>query len=242
MDKLHIAVCDDEQAQAELYASIARDWGAQSGQVVQVETFGSAESFLYAWGEDRSFDVLFLDIQMPGENGIVLARRLRLEDERLSIVFVTGLPQFMEQGYEVEALHYLVKPVRPERIFSCLDRAARRCEAQDRTVLIVCGTGNIRLHERELLYAEAFSHMVEVHTRQGAYETSMGIGTLSDRLDPAMFFRAHRSYLVNLRWVSRIGREELWLDNGVRLPVSRRQYDALNRAFIAYHRGEAQED
>ena len=118
-----IAICDDESAQAALLEGYVTQWAAQRGETVKLCLFPSAEAFLFAWEEEKDWAVLLLDIQMGGLSGMELAKKLRKADSSLPIIFITGVPDYVEEGYEVEALHYLLKPVRPEKLFSSLDRA-----------------------------------------------------------------------------------------------------------------------
>ncbi len=109
-----IAIIEDETAHQNILASYIEAWSRTAKQTVSIRCYQDAGQFLFAW-EDEQPDVVFVDIQMPGMNGIELAKRLRTQDQELVIIFTTGLADYMEEGYEVEALHYLLKPIRRER-------------------------------------------------------------------------------------------------------------------------------
>lgn len=115
---MRVAICEDEPVQAVLLKTLAQRWAAARTVPLTVECFPTAEAFLFCWAEDRGFDLLMLDIQMPGRDGLALAREVRREDRGLPIVFVTGYSDHMGEGYEVAALHYLLKPVDEEKLFS----------------------------------------------------------------------------------------------------------------------------
>ena len=137
----------------------------------------------------------------------------------------------MAEGYEVDALHYLVKPVPAEKLRTVLDRAAARLAVEPPSVVIACEEGNVKFYESELLYAESFLHHLVLHTTGPDYRIRESISAFAGRLS-ADFFRTHRSYLVHLKAVVRIGRTSVLLRGGAEVPLARGKYDAINRAFI----------
>ena len=124
-----IAVCDDAQADRDYIRTLAARWASDRGISVQVQDFASAERFLFHYAEESDFDILLLDIEMDGMDGATMAKRLRQDNDTLQIIFVTGYTDYIAEGYEVAALHYLVKPLKEEKLFSVLDRAAENWEA-----------------------------------------------------------------------------------------------------------------
>ena len=124
-----IAVCDDAQADRDYIRTLAARWASDRGISVQVQDFASAERFLFHYAEESDFDILLLDIEMDGMDGVTMAKRLRQDNDTLQIIFVTGYTDYIAEGYEVAALHYLVKPLKEEKLFSVLDRAAENWEA-----------------------------------------------------------------------------------------------------------------
>lgn len=233
---MRITLCDDDPAQTALLEAHCRQWARQRGVSLSTACYHSAEAFLFAWEGDKTADALLLDIEMPGVNGMELARRLRQEQEDLPIVFVTGYPDYMAEGYEVSALQYLLKPIQQEKLFACLDRALRAAKTSP-PLLVPCGEEVVRLRQEEILFLEAFAHTVQVVATGGTWTTAGGIGRWETQLDADSFVRPHRSYLVGLRHVRRIGRDDLTLDDGRTIPLSRRRWEAVNRAFIRYHGG-----
>ena len=109
--KFKIAICDDEQNQIDYMASIVASWSAHAGHNCEIRTFTSAEAFLFEYEEDKAFDILLLDIEMENMNGIELAKRIRKDHNRAEIIFITSHFEFVWEGYEVDALHYLTKQI-----------------------------------------------------------------------------------------------------------------------------------
>src|SRR5690606_34775940 len=106
----NLIICDDDKAEIQLLTSLVNKWSSATKRKTVTAAFGSAEAFLFRYAENRGVDILLLDIEMGKMNGVELAHRIRQDNESVQIVFITGFPDFMAQGYEVSALHYLMKP------------------------------------------------------------------------------------------------------------------------------------
>lgn len=116
---VNFTICDDENKELEYLTSIIDEWGNLTCNTVQIKCFSSAESFLFDYEESRSFDILLLDIQMQELDGISLAQKIRQTDNRVQIIFITGFDEYMGKGYDVAALHYLLKPVKKKSCSRC---------------------------------------------------------------------------------------------------------------------------
>ena len=228
---MRIAVIDDQPADRETIAALVSRWAKDRAETAVSVPFSSAEAFLFAYSEDKNFDILLLDVEMSGEDGITLAKRLRQEGCAAEIVFVTSHFELAGEGYEVDALHYLVKPVSQEKLSAVLTKTADRLKAAPPSVVISSEGETVRLAEYELLYVEAFLHYLVLHTEERDYRIKEPLGDFAGRLSED-FFRIHRSMLVNLRRIVKITRTDVTLDSGDVLPVARGKYDAVNRAFI----------
>ena len=126
------AVCDDSAADADYVRGIVAHWAEQRGIALECRAFSSAEQFLFSYAEDKNFDLLLLDVEMPGADGVTLAKTVRQENEAVQIVFITGYSDYIAEGYDVAALHYLMKPVRPEKLCAVLDRAWEKHRRNER--------------------------------------------------------------------------------------------------------------
>lgn len=124
--KYSIAICDDSKTDAALVQSFLLEWAKQRGTEVEIEVFPSAESFLFRYDEYKAFDILLFDVEMSGMDGVSAARKVRRENEAVQIVFITGYSDYIAEGYDVAALHYLMKPLNKEKFFSVLNRAAQK--------------------------------------------------------------------------------------------------------------------
>ena len=190
----------------------------------------TAETLLFSY-PDCPPDILLLDVEMPGMNGVELAKKLRAQAETAQIVFITGYPDFIAEGYEVEALHYLVKPVTPEKLFEVLDRAAVKIEQSERKILVPFDGGEIALPLREIRYIEARRQYSLIRAAAGEYRLKVPISELEKRLD-GYFMRVQRSFIVNLREVLRINRTEVILRSGEAVPISRGMAETVGKRII----------
>lgn len=231
---LKIAVCEDDLAQRDALVALVSRWAAAREHSAAIGSYSSAEAFLFAYADARDFDILLLDVEMGATNGVELAKRLRREKSRAEIIFLTSHTEFIGEGYEVDALHFLIKPVNDEKLFSVLDRAAERAAASPPSIVVSSEGQTLRLYEREICYIEAFLHECVIVADSGEYRVRERISDLEARLSK-QFFRCHRSYIVFLPAIRRIGRSELLLEGGASIPLARGKYDAINRAYIDFY-------
>lgn len=235
---IRIAVVDDEKIQVELLEKYLQNWAQKKDIKAIVESFYNAESFEFSWSMDKKYDILLLDIQMSGLNGIELAKKIRKEDNIINIIFITAVTDYIQEGYDVSAINYLIKPVREQKLYECLDRAVCKISKEEKTILINEDGEIIRITQSHIVYIEAFAHSIDVNTMEKSYATRKSISMIEKELDECIFIRCHRSYIVGLRYIKRIGTNQLELDNGKVIPISRRQYSKTNMAFIKYFKGD----
>lgn len=226
-----IAICDDMQSELELLSTLVERWSEQTKKQVNIKTFPSAESFLFDYEENKDYDLLLLDVEMKALSGIDLAKQVRRENKRVEMVFITSHFEFAGEGYEVDALHYLVKPVNKEKLFSVLDKAVEKLAVEPPSIVIACDGETVKLSEDEILYVEAFLHYISIYTTQKEYKIKKNLSVFEKELSEC-FYRVHRSYLVNLKAVVRISRTTVVLKGNVELPLSRGKYDDINEAYI----------
>ena len=229
--ELKIAICDDNTHEAAMLSELIKTWSEANGHSAASRSFPSAESFLFEFEENRNFDILLLDIEMGKMNGVELARELRKRKSNIEIIFVTTHREFYGEGYEVDALHYLIKPVPKDKLFAVLSKAAEKISAVPSPLVISSGGETLRINRDEILYAEAFLHYIALHTENGEYRIKESFGGFENKLGQD-FFRCHRSYIVSLRAIAKISRSSVILSNGQELPLSRGKYDDINRAYI----------
>lgn len=231
--KYKIAICDDEQDQIEYITSIAASWSAHEGHHCETRAFASAEAFLFEYEADKAYDILLLDVEMKNINGIELAKRIRKDSSRAEIIFITSHFEFIGEGYEVDALHYLIKPISADKLMQVLTRAAEKLSIEPPSVVISCEGKTVKLYESDILYVEALLHYIVIHTKDKEYKIKENISVFENKLSDD-FYHIHRSYLVSLKHITRISRTSVNIGS-TELPLSRGKYDDINRAFIEHN-------
>lgn len=232
--KYKIAICDDAPQELDAIAAIVESWGGRSGHTCEIRKFPSAEAFLFQYEEDRTYHILLLDVEMGEVSGIDLAKRIRRDRNRAEIIFITSHFEFAGEGYEVDALHYLVKPVEGEKLMSVLTKAAERLDREPPYIILNCEGETVKLYEEEILYVEAFLHYITIHTEEREYRIKENISAFAGKLGD-MFYRVHRSYLVSLRHIVRISRTSVIIEGQKELPLARGKYDDINRSYIEHN-------
>lgn len=230
---LHIALCDDEPSEIEYVSTLVRQWMQQAGVMACLSAFDSAEHFLFHYAEDKSIDILLLDIQMKAMDGVALARQIRADNEAVQIAFITGYPDFMAEGFDVSALHYLMKPVKAAQLFTVLERALQNVRRPAPALFLTVEGEVHRIPLGEIQYVEAQGHYVTLHTVRRTFTVKMNLSDIHKSLGDG-FFRCQRSFIVNIKYVRKITRTVIELDNRTEVPLSRELYAAAHQALIRY--------
>lgn len=234
---MHIAICDDEETQAVWLGALAGRWGAARGRPCHIRAFASGEELLFEMAGSYPVDLILLDIDLGGGNlsGLEVARKIRRTDARVALAFLTNDSGCVFDGYEVAALRYLMKPMTEENLFPLLDLALEHITRTSRYVVLEVDGEQRRVEEDSIIYLEARGHTVLVETAAGPITVKAALSALASRLGED-FVPTHRSFLVNLRYVEWVGRNECSLEGERVVPVSRGAWEKLNRAFINYYR------
>ena len=225
-----IAICDDLATDRNYLSSMCETWSRHNRYHIQISKFTSAENFLFYYAEKKDFDILLLDIEMGAMDGVTMARKLRQDNQTVQIIFITGYADYISDGYEVDALHYLMKPIQEEKLFAVLDRAVTKLIKNEKVLNIISQGEMLRLPISQINYAEVNSNYITIHSQQ-TITLKMTLSELEKKLD-SHFFRAGRSALVNLEKISRVTKKEIYLQDGSIIPLPRGAYEKVNRAII----------
>ena len=237
---MKLAICDDEKRIRDIIAESVKE----ISEKIEIEFYSDAKGILSA---NFDSDILFLDIQMPGIDGMGAARMLRSSGKKTVIVFVTALEDQVFNAFDVGAINYIVKPFTKAKIIEVFKRAVKQVEDQrlveaaiseqeeaGRTITVKSGGTNTRVILSEVQYAEIYDRRIILHM-----ESSDDIeyyGRISDLENIAGkdFFRVHRAYLVNLGAVKSYDSKYVHMSDAD-IPVARGKYQELIRAYMSYH-------
>lgn len=224
-----IAICDDDKSQINALKNMLTEWNSR----IVVNEYNSAEHFLFNY-PDKPCDLLLLDIEMGDMNGMELSGKLRDKGDMLPIIFITGFSEYIGEGYDVEALHYLIKPVNKAKLFQTLDRYADRHKADNRVILPV-DDESVCVNSNDIVYLEAFGKKTHITLNSGKeIICNWGLSAVAEKLGKDFVF-CHRSYIVNIGYISSISKAEVTIDGGKKIPLSRRHYKEVNDRFIEFY-------
>lgn len=227
----NISVIDDNTADTEYISALVARWTKECGHTAHILAFPSAEAFLFQYEDEKTFDILLLDIEMGEMNGVDLAKKIRFQNDAVQIVFITGYPDFIAEGYEVAALHYLMKPVSFEKLNAVLRKAAANLKKAERRLRVTYDHRTDLVPFSQILYIEAQKQYVLIHTFDETYRMKHSFTETIEELD-AFFFKCQRSFCVNLSHITRIKSSSVLLKNGEEIPISRGMAEKIGKEMI----------
>ena len=231
---MRIAICDDEKNIRELIGNKV----AKQYQEAEIVFFSSGEELLLS---DKHIDILFLDIQMTGRDGMETARELRKKDKSVILIFVTAMEEYVFQAFDVGAFHYIVKPMDDIKFTDILGRAVAQWRSQDtdakelevKYVMVNNGGVHTKVMIEDIIYAEVFNRKVVIHKLNDEIEY---YGKMSDLEAGAgdSFFRPHRAYLINFKYVEKYDATTIYLEKGTAL-MAKQKYPEFVKKYMKYN-------
>jgi DNA-binding LytR/AlgR family response regulator len=227
-----VALCEDEKIFAETHEEICRDILGRMNIEFNVTVFGSGGEFLADFADNgHRYNLILLDIVMDGLNGMETAKRIRAADKDVDIVFITSSPDYVFSGYDVRALHYLIKPV-DAGILERLIKSVYEEKYRSHYFLLKSGAQNLRIAVKDVISLEAFGRKVEITTADGMFQYAGKLTELLGELPDGYFVRCHQSCAVSIGKIREIDRFEAVAVNGKRIPISRQYFKAVQAALL----------
>ena len=232
---VRIAICDDEERYRIELKTILNKLLINAD--LNIDTFDDGNILADAFAVSP-YDLVFLDIEMPAVDGITLAKKIRARSENVFIVFLTSHIEYALQGYEVNALRYLTKPVDIEKLKEVI-RYVQEKQGSSRQIIIKEDGEEILIDINDVIYMESMNQNVRIVTAKGEHVIRYNIGDFEEQLKNDGFFRIHRGYLISLSKVKKLSGNDVILDGGETLPVSRSNVKPLKEALYTYVEGTA---
>ena len=239
---LKIAVCDDDNRDLLQIVSLLESYRRDRKAELSYVSFQNATELLTS-PNGRDYDLLLLDVLMPGINGIQAAREIREHNSRTEIVFLTSSPEFAVESYSVRAHYYLLKPATEDKLFPILDRLTAAFKRPEDALHIKTQTSVFSLPYGNIEYLEVSAKKLYFYLTDG--DSREVPGSLADferaLLKRPGFMKVHRSYIVNLQWIRELRQGELVTMTGRRVPVARTAYPQVRTAYTQFLFEEAAE-
>lgn len=240
---IRIAVCDDSETALRQIASLTDSYLASCGTAGEVRTFSHPDALLCACESER-FHIYLLDMVMPMLSGLELGRAIRRQSADAQIIFITTEPGFALDAYAVNPLHYLLKPVQREALFSALELAVRKAGNGDGTAVTIRTRDGLRTLSADDIACCEYIRRSAVYTLAagGRAETTTLRESFSEHIAPLLqdrrFLQPHAAFAVNMRYAERLDKTGFTLRGCVFVPVSGKLYAAVRDAYIKYRLGE----
>ena len=235
---IHIAICDDSKQERQILAALFKRYQELHATPLQIHIFQNGFSLLDAIDQGKRFDITILDILMPGENGIEIARNIRASGTDTEIIFLTSSPEYAVDSYEVKAQNYLLKPVTEEKFFASIDSILAELDEKDTASFIIYTTekqySGIRVSS--LVYGEVTHRTITLHLAdQTMISAVMTFTEFQDILKAYPdFIYPHRSYAVNMHYIQYVTKSDIILTDGQKIPLSRNNYTKISEQFLNF--------
>lgn len=229
---IKIAICEDEKVHQELLTKNLQKLFNELSLDYEVYLFNSGEQLLENYPED--IDIFLLDIQMNELSGMDIARKIReIDKNTVEIIFTTSLIEYVQEGYEVRAYRYLLKPIEfkdiKKHITACIEEIHMR---KDKYLVISNKYDNYKIKIDTILYIEVQNKDITIHTLDSDYKVKMSMNKIEKELKEYSFFRCHKSFLININFVENVKQYIAILENGQEVPVSRYKFKQFKTVFL----------
>ncbi len=229
---LKIAIVEDDAHYARQLADYLRKYEKESGAKIEIAQFQDGDQLVDGYRPE--YDIILLDVEMPLLDGMTTAKIIRMKDPEVVIIFITNMAQYAIQGYAVDALDYVLKPISYFAFSQRLNRAIRRIKKRETHFLTISTReGTQKLAVSQIYYVESQGHALLYHTDQGVIFSTGTMRELERRLEPFHFFRGNKGYLINLEHVSGV-RDSCAVVAGEKLLLSRARKNAFLEALTNY--------
>lgn len=234
---LNIAFCDDDQEILNQLQSLLDQYRKDKNVSIQCLSFQSPLELLAQIEAGVRFDILFLDVIMPGENGIHVAEEIRQYDSSLKIIFLTSSSEFAVQSYTVGAYFYQLKPIWNESFFRLMDSVISECaKEQENSLILCCKSGITRIDLNKLEYCEVIGRTLTFHLENGQVLECIGsLDELSSQLTPYHnFMRPHRSFLINMEYIQSISSRAITMTSPAQIPIPHGKCSDIKNVYLEY--------
>lgn len=234
---IKVAFCDDDLSVLNEIDILLRQYRLEHKREITYTMFRSPFELLAEIEKGMRWDILFLDVLMPGEDGISVAKEIRRYDGAAKIIFLTTSSEFAVESYMVGAYFYQIKPVGRDNFFRLMDSVIFECDkARQSSLVLRCKSGITRINLDKLEYCEVTGRTLIFHLENGKILESAGsLDELCEKLGQyECFLRPHRSFLVNMEYIQKISYKEITMDSLAKIPIPHGKCSEIKRRYLEY--------
>lgn len=230
-DSIRIAICDDQKSDREILLTLLSSYLDQNNLCARIDEFESGEAFLEA--DTTRYSLVFMDIFMGKLNGMETARKIIQKNQKIQIVFASTSIDFAAEAFNIEALHYIVKPIEEAQVYSVLDKFFESFYSM-RTVSVKVGRLEEYVYLSDILYIEAKGKKTLIHMKTGILESSQSLSEMVQLLPPGDFCMPIRWALVSMQEITSMPSDKLKLSDQTEIPISRGKREEIKNAFADF--------
>lgn len=224
-----IVICEDENHFATHLKDMICQYLQQNALHTMIFVYANGEDFLYS---GITPDIILMDIKLPGKNGMDTMKKLREAGYNSQVIFITAYLEYVFQAFDLDAVHYLEKPVNQEKLFCAMDKAWKRAIVDGGKTIFVTNRASVsKVRTKDIIYCEVFNHQTIIHTMTNQYNYPGTLACLAQELDDS-FFHCHRSYLVNIDYVVDKQPGTATLTGGNKVLISRRKQQEFTMRLL----------
>lgn len=229
MELLKVTICEDLKEDRQQLICLLTEYAKKRKVTVEVGEARTGEELIENWDAPH---VLMLDLDLPGQDGIWTAQRLIDKGimKDCHVIVTSGIPQRFQETYHIMARDFLIKPLSMQEVFSALDYAFE-CINPGIKFCINKKYVPCEVYDKDIYYVKALGNYCKIETQKGDGDINITISEMEKLLPERRFFRCHRSYIVNMDYIKRFEKREVFLKNDARIPVSRDRFKEMERAF-----------
>ena len=229
---LSIGICDDERQICELLREKIVNYSISKNIECEIKSYENGESLLENWPE--KLDIIFLDVEMPGKNGLEIAREIRRRNKTTIIIFLTAYREFVFESFKVDAFRYLLKPLKDQEFDEAMDAILKNLYQEEETLKIQFHGEKYTIRIDDIIYIEVMNKKIWIYCSDQTYRWVGSLNELTDRIRDKGFFRIHRSYLINMNKIKYYNNQIVHLEQGYELQISRYKLNEFKEEYIKF--------
>ncbi len=229
---MRIAICDDEKQICELLKDKIEKYYFSNDMDFSIQIFESGESVLES--DLNAIDILFLDVDMPGKNGMETAKEIRKQNKEMLIVFLTAYSEFVFESFKVDAFRYLIKPVKNQELLETLDAVCDKFSETEDVVTFQFQNEMFRIKYSDIIYIEGMRDKIWIYCKDRTCRWRGTMKNLKEMLENKDFFQVHRSYIINMNKIKKYNSQKITLEGGYEVPISKYRLNKFKEEYIRF--------